>query len=146
MLTIILQQLKHQFPNDTLPFGVMLKYKHSSIYYSGEHVEKYVDLWYFAYSDKETLLAVYGTLFYMFQSGNTNHPRGLLRPLEAVMKNKRYWKVKLPMGLHEKPGDLDSLREFLRDVLQGLDALHQMGIVHRDVRHPNILKVRPPFL
>lgn len=147
MLTIILQQLTHQFPTDPLPFGVTLEYKHSSIFYSGEHVEKMVDLGKFVYGDKDALQAVYTVLMDLPLGTNMSHPRGLIRSLEEPeLKDGRYWKVKLPMGLRKKPSNLDSLRQFLRDILHGLDALHQKGIVHRDIRHPNILKVRPPSL
>ncbi|CAL8468217.1 g7756 [Coccomyxa elongata] len=137
VLIIILQQTKHQFPSDRLPFGIMQTYKYSSIYYEGTYVEKTVDLSTYPFGDQATLEKVYGVLLSLPLGA-----RGLIRPLrEPVFKDGKWWKVKLPMGMVQPPHDLASLRCLVTDILHGLDALHQRGIVHRDVRHPNILKV-----
>lgn len=144
VLTIILQQAKHQLPRHRLPFGITQCYPHSFIYYQGEHVEKTVDLQTFPFADHDTLVEVY-TVLLALPYGAMLHPRGLIRPLGMPeCKDDRRWKVKLPMGLVLPLDNQDSLRCLVVDILHGLSTLHKHGIVHRDVRHPNILKVRVP--
>lgn len=122
VLIIILQQAKHQFPSNCLPFGITEKYKHSLIYYQGEYVEKTVDLRTYPFADHDTLMEVY-TVLLGLPSGALSHPHGLIRPLGMPeLKDGRWWKVKLPMGLNQPPSDLPSLRCFLMDILHGLDA------------------------
>lgn len=51
-----------------------------------------------------------------------------------------------PVGFPEAPQSLEELRVALRCVLTALAELHQRGIVHRDVRWPNILKYRDGWI
>ncbi|BDA43800.1 probable calcium/calmodulin-dependent protein kinase type 1D at C-terminar half [Coccomyxa sp. Obi] len=139
VLIIILQQAKHQFPSHRLPFGIRQRYPHSVIYYPGTHVEKTVDLQNFPFADRDALVDVY-TVLLALPCGAMPHPRGLIRPLGMPeCKYDRWWKVKLPMGLVLPPKNQDILRCLVADILHGLSTLHRHGIVHRDVRHPNIL-------
>jgi serine/threonine protein kinase len=57
----------------------------------------------------------------------------------AAGKGMRLLQIR-PVCLEQLPSTLEELRAALRCVLTALGALHQRGLVHRDVRWPNLLK------
>jgi serine/threonine protein kinase len=49
--------------------------------------------------------------------------------------------VEMPLCALANPRTESALKDLVADVLHGLDALHARGVVHRDVRLPNILQI-----
>ncbi|BDA43802.1 probable serine/threonine-protein kinase 26 at C-terminar half [Coccomyxa sp. Obi] len=139
VLSIILQQMYHQLPKFPVPLGASQSYPNSVIFYRADQIEKLVDLREFAAGDKDTLLLVYEVLLELPNGPGMSHPIGLIWPKGMPKFVRDKWRVKMPLGLPNKPLDLPSLRCCVKDILGGLCALHHRKIVHRDIRFPNIL-------
>lgn len=71
------------------------------------------------------------------------HPHGVLKPQRLPQLDRGSWHVSMPLASHSRPTSEEDLRQLVVDVLHGLASLHDLGIVHRDVRPPNILQVIP---
>ena len=71
------------------------------------------------------------------------HPHGVLKPERLPQLERGRWHVRMPLASHSRPRSEEELRRLVADVLHGLASLHDLGIVHRDVRPPNILQVIP---
>ena len=141
MLTIILQQVRHQLPAAPLPLGLQQRFNHSVIMFHANRAVKEVDWGTFENADQQVLTTVYTVLLQLSNGPGMDHPRGLIKPLAMPKLTARgKWRVNMPLGSRSAPTSLMLLRRLVADVLHGLSLLHDRGIVHRDVRRPNILQ------
>lgn len=126
-----------------MPLGLTLRTPHSCITYHGNFVVKEVTWAAFVNNDKDGLQHVYEVILSLPCGRGLTHPRGLSRPLQMprMRKAKGTWVVMVPLGLACRALTLPTLRRLVADVLSGLCQLHAHGIVHRDVRLPNIVEV-----
>jgi serine/threonine protein kinase len=84
---------------------------------------------------------VYEHIMALANEPGLGRPRGILKPLEMPTMSIDSWRVRMPLGTRDRPRTEEALKCLVADVLHGLAALHDVGLVHRDVRPPNILQV-----
>ena len=138
VLTIILQQHKHQMPSQPRPLGMTIDRETSRITYYGQHVIKEVPESMFTQMHWSVLTAVYT---FLLKHHGPQASQGLIRPMANPQLKHNTWRVKLPLGSPFLPRAQGSLQNCVRDVLLGLQALHAAGFVHCDIRLPNIIEV-----
>ena len=138
VLTIILQQHKHQMPSQPRPLGMTIGRETSRITYYGQHVIKEVPESMFTQMHWSVLTAVYT---FLLKRHGPQASQGLIRPMANPQLKHNTWRVKLPLGSPFRPRAQGSLQNCVRDVLLGLQALHAAGFVHCDIRLPNIIEV-----
>ena len=89
------------------------------------------------------MMQVYQCIMSLPLGAGLMHPQGLLKPMRLPQLDRGRWHVRMPLASHSRPRSEEDLRRLVVDVLHGLVSLHGQGIVHRDVRAPNILQVTP---
>ncbi len=88
-------------------------------------------------------MQVYQGIMSLPPGAGMEHPHGVLKPERLPQLELGRWHVRMPLASHRGPTSEEELRRLVVDVLHGLASLHDLAIVHRDVRPPNILRVRP---
>lgn len=92
------------------------------------------------------MMQVYQRIMHLPLGAELMHPQGLLKPMRPPQLDGGRWHVRMPLASHSPPRSEEDLRRLVGDVLHGLASLHGLGIVHRDVRAPNILQVAPKLV
>ncbi len=88
-------------------------------------------------------MQVYQGIMSLSLGARMEHPHGVLKPERLPQLADGSWHVRMPLASHRGPTSEDELRRLVVDVLHGLASLHDLAIVPRDVRPPNILRVSP---
>lgn len=132
----IMVTIKEILPSDVLPLGRVQQKGNRKTIFLDNMVEKQIssfkDLYSFTNID---------TLIHIYELAKNN--RGLVQAKEfpIVKKGGTYKVVLETQGFHRLPRTESDLQNIIRDILNGLVVFHKAGIVHRDIRWPNILQV-----